>query len=71
MQEMADLSKVQAQQPEPIPQIVSFPLKDETTGGKTEIVTAQVGPAQFGEVLKGNIKRNVITEIIRQSFKSH
>ncbi|KAH1011282.1 hypothetical protein HUJ04_000690 [Dendroctonus ponderosae] len=54
MQEMAELSKVQAQQPEPIPQIVSFPLNDETTGGKTAIITAQVGPAQFGEVLKGN-----------------
>ncbi|ENN80946.1 hypothetical protein YQE_02651, partial [Dendroctonus ponderosae] len=59
MQEMAELSKVQAQQPEPIPQIVSFPLNDETTGGKTAIITAQVGPAQFGEVLKGNIRRSL------------
>lgn len=54
MQEMAELSKIQAQQPDPTPQAVSFPLTDETTGGKTEIITVQVGPAQFGEVLKGD-----------------
>ncbi|KAF7265320.1 hypothetical protein GWI33_021304 [Rhynchophorus ferrugineus] len=51
MQEMAEFSKLQTQ-PETTPQMVSFPLKDDVTG-KIEIATAQVGPAQFGETLKG------------------
>ncbi|CAG9768168.1 unnamed protein product [Ceutorhynchus assimilis] len=54
MQEMAELSKLQASQPEPPPQIVSFPMKDETAKGGIEIINAQVGPAQFGEILKGD-----------------
>ncbi|KAL1502333.1 hypothetical protein ABEB36_007489 [Hypothenemus hampei] len=54
MQEMAELSKIQAQQIDPTPQVVSFPYKDETTDGKKEILTVPVGPAQFGLVLKGD-----------------
>ncbi|XP_066261807.1 ER degradation-enhancing alpha-mannosidase-like protein 3 isoform X2 [Euwallacea similis] len=54
MQEMAELSKIQSQQPDPTPQVVSFPLKDDITGGKVEVITVQVGPAQFGETLKGD-----------------
>ncbi|XP_030766137.1 LOW QUALITY PROTEIN: ER degradation-enhancing alpha-mannosidase-like protein 3 [Sitophilus oryzae] len=53
MQEMAEFSKIQAQQPEPIPQAVLFPFKDDASG-ETKIVTVQVGPAQFGEILKGD-----------------
>lgn len=68
MQEMAELSKIQAQQPDPTPQAVSFPLKDETTGGKTEIITVQVGPAQFGEVLKGTYRLFMILMYFECTF---
>ncbi|XP_050308914.1 ER degradation-enhancing alpha-mannosidase-like protein 3 [Anthonomus grandis grandis] len=53
MTELAEISKVQEQQPDVAPQVVSFPLKDDVSGN-TEMISVQVGPAQFGKILRGN-----------------
>lgn len=54
MQEMVELSKLQAQQTESAPQAVSFAIKDGTGNKKT--ITVQAGPSHFGVSLKNNQK---------------
>ncbi|XP_068226666.1 ER degradation-enhancing alpha-mannosidase-like protein 3 isoform X3 [Palaemon carinicauda] len=52
MQEMIELSKLQQEQPENPPRMVSFTHKVD---GKATVTTIQAGPAQFGLDLKGDI----------------
>lgn len=53
MQEMIELSKLQQEQPENPPRVVSFVLMVE---GHPTTTTIQAGPAQFGLDLKGDIQ---------------
>lgn len=62
MQEMVELSKVQAQQPEPAAQSVSIPMKDHT--GEEHVLIMQAGPSQFGKNLKGDQKVTAHTIIV-------
>lgn len=62
MQEMVELSKLQAQQPEPAAQSVSVPMKDHT--GEEQVIVMQAGPSQFGKNLKGDQKVMARTIII-------
>ncbi|KAK4877426.1 hypothetical protein RN001_009932 [Aquatica leii] len=52
MQEMVELSKIQAQQTDTAPQAVSFPMKDSLGGLKT--ITVQAGPSHFGVHLQND-----------------
>nr|CAI5841599.1 unnamed protein product [Callosobruchus analis] len=54
MQEMVELAKLQSQQPEPVAQAVTVPLKDHL--GDEQIMVLQAGPSQFGRNLKGDEK---------------
>uniref|UniRef100_V5G0I0 alpha-1,2-Mannosidase n=1 Tax=Anoplophora glabripennis TaxID=217634 RepID=V5G0I0_ANOGL len=66
MQEMVELSKLQAQQPEPAAQSVAVPMRDHT--GEEQIIVMQAGPSQFGKNLKGDQKITAPT-IIVQPFR--
>ncbi|KAF5277097.1 hypothetical protein FQA39_LY06335 [Lamprigera yunnana] len=61
MQEMVELSKLQAQQTETAPQAVSFQMAD-STGIKTIIV--QAGPSHFGVHLKNGQKVTAQTVLV-------
>ncbi|VEN55361.1 unnamed protein product [Callosobruchus maculatus] len=54
MQEMVELAKLQSQQPEPVAQAVTVPLKDHL--GDEQLMVLQAGPSQFGRNLKGDEK---------------
>lgn len=60
MQEMVELSKVQSQQPDALPQSVSFMMRD--SGSVERKVTIRAGPSHFGPELRSddNIKASVI-----------
>lgn len=51
MQEMIELSKLQQEQPENPPRVVSF---QQEVDGQSLTTTIQAGPAQFGLDLKGD-----------------
>ncbi|CAH2008539.1 unnamed protein product [Acanthoscelides obtectus] len=51
---MVELAKLQSQQPEPVAQAVTIPLKDHL--GEEQIIVLQAGPSQFGRNLKGDEK---------------
>lgn len=53
MQEMIELSKLQQEQPENPPRVVSF---TRWVDGHSSKVTIQAGPAQFGLDLKGDVQ---------------
>lgn len=53
MQEMIELSKLQQEQPENPPRVVSF---QQEIDGQSLVTTIQAGPAQFGLDLKGNVQ---------------
>lgn len=53
MQEMIELSKLQQEQPENPPRVVSFQQEIE---GQLLLTTIQAGPAQFGLDLKGDVQ---------------
>lgn len=53
MQEMIELSKLQQEQPENPPRVVSF---QQEIDGQSVITTIQAGPAQFGLDLKGDVQ---------------
>ncbi|XP_069942665.1 ER degradation-enhancing alpha-mannosidase-like protein 3 isoform X1 [Cherax quadricarinatus] len=55
MQEMIELSKLQQEQPDSPPRVVSFL---HVVDGHPTTTTIQAGPAQFGLDLKGNIQVN-------------
>ncbi|XP_071551477.1 ER degradation-enhancing alpha-mannosidase-like protein 3 [Panulirus ornatus] len=55
MQEMIELSKLQQEQPENPPRVVSFVLMVD---GHPTTTTIQAGPAQFGLDLKGDVQVN-------------
>lgn len=54
MQEMVELSKVQSQQPDALPQAVSFVMRDSSHIERKMIVRA--GPSHFGPELQGDQK---------------
>ncbi|KAJ8971899.1 hypothetical protein NQ317_010968 [Molorchus minor] len=54
MQDMVELSKLQAQQPEPTAQAVTVFVKDHL--GQEETIVMRAGPAQFGINLKDHQK---------------
>ncbi|XP_045101503.1 ER degradation-enhancing alpha-mannosidase-like protein 3 [Portunus trituberculatus] len=53
MQEMIELSKLQQEQPENPPRVVSF---QQEIDGQSVVTTIQAGPAQFGLDLKGDVQ---------------
>ena len=55
MQEMIELSKLQQEQPENPPRVVSF---QQEIDGQSVVTTIQAGPAQFGLDLKGDVQVN-------------
>ncbi|XP_060521130.1 ER degradation-enhancing alpha-mannosidase-like protein 3 [Cylas formicarius] len=63
MHEMAELSKLQAQQPDPSPLEISFPIRGD--GDAVQTVTVHAGPAQFGRVLKGDQQVTARTVIVQ------
>lgn len=60
MQEMVELSKIQSQQPDALPQSVSFMARDKNGAEKKVVIRA--GPSHFGPEMKNNehIKSSVI-----------
>lgn len=54
MQEMVELSKIQAHQTETTPKAVSFIMKDYA--GLQKTITVQAGPAHFGLNLENDYK---------------
>lgn len=54
MQEMVELSKVQSQQPDALPQSVSFMMRDSNGGDVERVVTIRAGPSHFGPELKND-----------------
>ncbi|KAK3866003.1 hypothetical protein Pcinc_028431 [Petrolisthes cinctipes] len=56
MQEMIELSKLQQEQPENPPRVVSFLNPNELKDGHPTTTTIQAGPAQFGLDLKGDVQ---------------
>lgn len=56
MQEMIELSKLQQEQPENPPRVVSFLNPNELKNGQPTTTTIQAGPAQFGLDLKGDVQ---------------
>lgn len=63
MQEMVELSKLQSQEPEVIPQAVTFPMR--ASSGAVSMVTLQAGPAHFGPMLDGGKTVTAPTVIIK------
>ncbi|KAJ8937753.1 hypothetical protein NQ318_006616 [Aromia moschata] len=63
MQEMVELSKLQAQQPEPAAQAVTVPMRDHL--GEEQTLVMQAGPSQFGVNLKGDQKVRARTVIVQ------
>lgn len=53
MQEMIELSKLQQEQPENPPRVVSF---TRWVDGHSSKIAIQAGPAQFGLDLKGDVQ---------------
>lgn len=62
MQDMLELSKNQALQPDRKAQAVSVPIRDQT--GEEQIITLKAGPSQFGVNLSGNQKVHARTAIV-------
>ncbi|KAF5286726.1 hypothetical protein FQR65_LT12459 [Abscondita terminalis] len=62
MQEMVELSKLQAQQSDTAPQAVSFPMKDAT--GTTKTITVQAGPSHFGVHMRNDQKVTAQTILV-------
>lgn len=63
MQEMVELSKLQSQEPDTLPQAVSFSIKDAI--GNSRKMSMQAGPAHFGTILTGNKKVTAETVIVQ------
>ncbi|KAG5898085.1 hypothetical protein JTB14_001789 [Gonioctena quinquepunctata] len=63
MQEMVELSKLQAQQPEPLSQAVSIPMVDDK--GEKQIMVLPAGPSQFGKNLKSDQHVTAQTLLVR------
>nr|XP_023014026.1 ER degradation-enhancing alpha-mannosidase-like protein 3 isoform X1 [Leptinotarsa decemlineata]XP_023014028.1 ER degradation-enhancing alpha-mannosidase-like protein 3 isoform X2 [Leptinotarsa decemlineata] len=63
MQEMVELSKLQAQQPEPISQAVTVPMKDQK--GEEHTIVMQAGPSQFGKNLQDGQKISARTLLLK------
>lgn len=61
MQEMIELSKLQQEQPENPPRVVSF---QQEADGQSFTTTIQAGPAQFGLDLKGDVQVSALDVLL-------